>query len=138
MKGTHLKIPDGTNTQRFYKQWDLIDSSPDSNNVPRGVNPYAPNDSFAKHRTEAVKSLLPSCFTKRSGWKQKIDKFHDRGDRRGQQFWGFRVMQEHKSSFQGLTQGIISSARIKYQTEAIQRRLIHRLLFVVIVRVVQF
>lgn len=95
----------------------MVNSGSDGSNVPRSMNPYSPDDSLSEHRTQAVESLFPSCFAGRSGWKQKIDEFHDRGDRGGQQFWSVRVMQEHKSSFQGLIQGVRIFAGIKIPNE---------------------
>ena len=78
---TRLEVPDSRNPQRFHEQWNLVDSPPDSRNVPRSVDPYASDYTFAQYRTQAVKSLLPSSFTKSSGRKQEVDEFYDRGDR---------------------------------------------------------
>jgi len=83
MEETHLEKPHSTNAQRFHEQWNLINSRSDGCNVPRSVNPYASDDSLAKYRTQAVESLLPSCFAERSVWKQEIYEFHDRRYRGG-------------------------------------------------------
>jgi len=109
----------------------LVDSGSNGGNVPGSVSPYASDDSFAEYRTQAVESLLPSYFTGCPGWKQEINEFDDRGNRGGQKFWSFRVMQEGKRSFQRLIQGMIGSAEIKHRMEDARKRSAGRLLFVV-------
>lgn len=83
MKETHPEIPDSRNTQSFYQERKLVNSRSNGSNIPRSVNPYASDDGIAQYRAQAVESLLPLCFTERSGRKQEINEFYDRRDRGG-------------------------------------------------------
>ena len=80
IKETNLEISDDANTQGFHEQWNLVNSRSDSSDLPRSVGPYASNYPLAKYRTQAVESLLPRGFTKRSDRKQEINELYDRGD----------------------------------------------------------